>query len=324
MFACFLDIKSAFDKVSYNRLFCKLLDRGVPLFIVLLLDNWYSSQRLFAYWNGIRSDYFMMKNGIRQGSILSPKLFNLYIDDLNVVLRDTGVGCHVGGVPLNNFAYADDLVILGPTARSLNFLLSACSRFARCNYIEFNKEKSLCMLFKCKGVRLPNPPNIMLDDVVLNYTSRFKYLGHVLTEDFNDNEDIEREVRSLCVRGNLIARKFYFCSTAVKLTLFKIYCYPWYTASLWANYNLGTLSRLKVTYNDIFRRLMGVPRWTSARALFVEYRVNSFYENLRFISFGCFERVNNSSNELLLALWNSAARVFSLIFQYWQNFVGVG
>ena len=58
-------------------------------------------------------------NGLRQGSILSPYLFNVYVDQLNIILAKSGIGCHVADKAFNNFSYADDLVVLAPSARGL-------------------------------------------------------------------------------------------------------------------------------------------------------------------------------------------------------------
>ena len=115
-YVCFIDIKSAFDRVSYWKLFCKLLQRGTPICIILLLEYWYTKQEMLAGWGNARSDAFTMSNGIRQGSVLSPHLFNLYVDDLSHLLDSTGVECDIGGLPANNFYYADDLALLCPSA----------------------------------------------------------------------------------------------------------------------------------------------------------------------------------------------------------------
>ena len=47
VFLCFMDMKSAFDLISYNKLFCFLCERGAPKYLGLLLQNWYMCQKLF-------------------------------------------------------------------------------------------------------------------------------------------------------------------------------------------------------------------------------------------------------------------------------------
>ena len=90
-FICFIDIKSAFDSVGYNKLFRGLLRRGVNSLLVSFLKNWYVNQRLFIRWGNATPFEFFMINGIRQGSRLSPYLINGYVNELNLLLSNAGV-----------------------------------------------------------------------------------------------------------------------------------------------------------------------------------------------------------------------------------------
>ena len=74
-----------------------------------------------------------MGNGIGQVSLVSPYLFNVYVDQLNVRLNERNLGCQVVATPTNNFAYADEIALLAPTSRSLNSLLNVSEVFAKEN-----------------------------------------------------------------------------------------------------------------------------------------------------------------------------------------------
>ena len=53
-------------------------------------------------------------------------------------------------------------------------------------------------------------------------------MGHIITNEFSDDEDIKREIRSMFVRCNHLIRRFYKCSKCVKLKLFQSFCLCFY------------------------------------------------------------------------------------------------
>ena len=131
MFGCFSDASKAFDLVDHGKLCSKLLQRGLPYPIVRFLVNWYSSQMLKVRWGNCLSDPIGVSNGVRQGSVLSPILFSVYLDDLLEDLSQSGVGCYWGHMFAGALCYADDLVLLAPCASALRHMLSICSYYAR-------------------------------------------------------------------------------------------------------------------------------------------------------------------------------------------------
>ena len=79
MFMRFLDASKAFDRVKYSILFQKLIDKGMLGYIVRLLIYWYSNQTLSVRRSGNLSEHFGVMNGVREGHIFLPYLFNIYI-----------------------------------------------------------------------------------------------------------------------------------------------------------------------------------------------------------------------------------------------------
>ena len=264
-----------------------------------------------------------MSNGIRQGSILSRYLFNVYVDELNHLLSNAGIGCHNAGKTMNNFSYADDLALIAPTASSLNVLLGICDKFAEDNYIKFNTTKSVCMCVLPQRSAIEKLPNVYLSGNVLAYVNSFKYLGHIICRDFTDDEDIRREIRGFCMRGNLIVRKYKFCSVKVRCFLFKTFCYSIYGATLWSRCSNATMQKLKVCYNKVFRMLLGYPPWHSARSLFVNHSVRSFEELQRYNCYNIKMRVYHSNNVLLRTLVSSDAVVIPNITDRWNSLLSI-
>ena len=124
VYTCFLDASKAFDRINYWTMFKKLILRDVPIIIVRVLCFWYRTQELCIQWGNMRSSFFNISNSVRQGGILSSKLFTVYMDDLSNILISSGVGCFLNNVCLNHVFYADDLCLMAPCAIVLQELLN--------------------------------------------------------------------------------------------------------------------------------------------------------------------------------------------------------
>ena len=96
MLVGFIDASKAFDRVHHFKLFNKLKLRGVPSSLVRILAYWYANQSMRVRWGNILSTPFNVGNWVRQGGILSPALFNIYMDDLFRQLGGCSTGCMIG------------------------------------------------------------------------------------------------------------------------------------------------------------------------------------------------------------------------------------
>ena len=153
-----------------------------------------------------------VSNGVRQGGILSPLFFNLYMDRLSVTLSKTKVGCALGKLMVNHLAYADDLVILSPSAKGLQKLLNICSEYGEEHDIMFNHTKMECMSFPVKGRALINVPKVFLNLHLLRWVTKYKYLGTILTDDLSDDSNMLRQRGTCYARCNSLIRNFSSCS----------------------------------------------------------------------------------------------------------------
>ena len=111
-----------FVDVSAKK-YSKPLNRNVPAYIVRLLVFWYSHQQMFVKWGNVMSSVFTVSNGVRQGGVLSPYLFNVYMDGLSEMLNTCRTGCYSGVSKVNHLMYADDLVLMSPCKIGLSRLL---------------------------------------------------------------------------------------------------------------------------------------------------------------------------------------------------------
>ena len=227
VFCCFIDFTKAFDYVDYWLLFCKLLDYNESqacLITVRLLAYWYSHQQVFVRWLSCHSDCFTVSNGVRQGGVLSPLLFRVYVRDLISTVVNSKIGCFIAGVCVNLLAYADDIVLLSPSWHGLQMLLNIIEDAAKAVDMSFNTDKTVCMVadpYDKRKIVSYAFPCFKLANSDLKFVSQFKYLGHIIDNSFCDDSDINRELKCLFGRVNILIRRFSRCSLQVKLKLFK-------------------------------------------------------------------------------------------------------
>ena len=98
--------------------------------VTRLLAFWYSHQQVFVRWQNNYLQCFNLARGVRQGGILSPYLFILYVRDLLKVVVSSCIGCNIAGWSINILAYAGDMVLLAPSWRGLQCLLDIIDKAA--------------------------------------------------------------------------------------------------------------------------------------------------------------------------------------------------
>ena len=322
VFMCFLDASKAFDRVNHRKLFKKLYQADVPKYLIRCLSYWYAHQTMQVKWDTCVSAPFNVCNGVRQGSILSPALFNFYMNDLSKQLSMCTTGCMVGGALINHLMYADDLVVFSPSSAGLQQLLNVCSVYGEQHDIQYNPAKSVIMICRTKEDKTLKFPVFTLSGATVKVCDTVKYLGHIITDCLSDDEDMYRQCRLLYAQANILVRKFSCCSVEVKLTLFRAYCSSLYTAHLWVSYKKASYKRLMVAYNDALRLLLKKPRWTSASDLFVSSRVNTLPAVLRNLMFKFMNRLNNSVNVVILYCSSpvySDVRYSSVFWKHWYD-----
>ena len=89
-------------------------------------------------WGRWISGYFSISNGVRQGGVLSPKLFSVYVDDLSDKLVGSKIGCSINNLYMNHVMYADDICLMAPSPAALQELINVCYDFSVRNDLSFN------------------------------------------------------------------------------------------------------------------------------------------------------------------------------------------
>ena len=110
---CFIDYAKAVDCVDHNKLWKILKEMGIPDHLTCLLRNLYAGEKATIRTEHGTTDLFQIRKGVHQGCVLSPCLFNLYLEYIikNTGLDEAQAGIKIAGRNINNFRYADDTLM---------------------------------------------------------------------------------------------------------------------------------------------------------------------------------------------------------------------
>ena len=193
-------------------------------------------------WHSKTSASFYVGNGTKQGGVLSPCLFNCYVSKLIMKITASNIGCNIGGVHANILVYADDMVLMAPSWRALQYIIQVLVGCVDDIDMSCNVNKTVCMVFPPKEMSkivASTFPCLRINNMELKFVDKFKYLGHIISNDKRDDQDVLRKVHGLFTRTNILAGKFKMCSAAVKTGLFKSFCMCFYGMELWKLYTAG-------------------------------------------------------------------------------------
>ena len=196
--ACLLDCSKAFDKCKFDILFTKMIQRGIPAVVVRVLIFVYEEQTCWVKLGNKKSTVFGVTNGTRQGSVLSPLLFSIYLDDLLIKLRTLQLGCSIGGCWYGACGYADDLILLAPNRQVLQRMLYVCQSYADEHNLVFSTDpvpalsKTKCVFFCGRQGRVRYPDPVQLSGQDLPWVEKAEHLGHTLHQLCNMEKDCQR------------------------------------------------------------------------------------------------------------------------------------
>ena len=214
---------------------------------------------------------------------------------------------------MNHVMYADDICLMAPSPAALQELIDihVCYDFSVQNDLSFNSSKSYCMVFKPKSYKL-SCPRLYMDNQLLKYTVDIKYLGFTFSSGQKDDKDLLRQLRLLYTKSNRLLRLFYHCSTDVKIALFRSYCTCFSCPFLWTHYKKSTHNKLKVAFNNVYRRILKLPPRSSACAMHAINNIDSFEVLIRKRIFGFTERLHNCENTIIKCINKSRVLRFDI------------
>ena len=193
VFLCSLDAEKCFDTIWHDGLFYKLID-VLPSSHWLYLYRLYKCMECVVRWDGVHSKSFGVYRGTKQGSILSPTLFNIFIDDLLKQLSQCNAGIRIDNDLFNSFAYADDVNLWSLSTVDLQRLIDICFQYSKTWRFTFGIKKTACMIVG-KSPFLDTPVwKLGHQDIAV--VDQLEILGTIFTSSLSCNAHVDKRCQA--------------------------------------------------------------------------------------------------------------------------------
>ena len=246
----------------------------MPLLFLNIMIYWYSNMKSRCRWHDSYSEFFDVITGTKQGGILSPRIFTLYMNDLITRLRKKGVGCHLIHTFVACLLYADDLCLIAPTRGAMQEMLCICEDFCAEFCLSFNVKKSKALLFG-KWTDTVHP--LFLNSEPIEYTDEWKYLGCTVVSGKKFSFSAGPNLRSYYCAVNSLLSAVQRPNDLVLMKLLYSNCVPVLTyAAEVRDMSSSDMHCYNVALNDSIRRIFSYHRWESTRYL----RQHLGYQNI--------------------------------------------
>ena len=175
VYVCSLDAEKAFDSCNWHTLFCKLQNRDIPNQVLAMLIKLYLNGSAIVHYAAHYSKELLLTQGVRQGSILSPFMYSIYIEDLLLRVKSLQIGTFLpNNLHTGIIAYADDIILMSPTLSHLQMMIDHCIDHGVSNCLKYNQIKTQ---FTISGKPPIRNPVIRINNTVIQKQETLKHLG---------------------------------------------------------------------------------------------------------------------------------------------------
>ena len=312
LFGCFVDFSKAFDSVPRNLLIKKLQDRGIDGRILEIIKTLYLEDTASVKIGNTYSPPFKTNRGVRQGCVLSPLLFILFLSDLQETLdesidnakldKDTEISC---------IMWADDILIFSESKEGLQQKLNSLYEYSEANELTVNTKKTKCMVFNKTG-RLLKKYNFYYNNLLLENVREYKYLGFLVTpsgEIVSGLKDLRnRAMKALAKLRQTLGTFFrHNISNTIHLYTYVIRPILLYCCDFWGCLKQPKNNPIERFHTLFCKQLLGVRKQTNNDAVLQEIGLLPISIHATKIAIRNWERIQEGNANILLASSHSDA-----------------
>ena len=209
----FIDFKKAFDRVWHKGLWNILRNYNIDENLILIIESLYNKANSAVLINNEIGDFFKTTVGVRQGCLLSPTLFNIFLEKImQETLKDHNSSISVGGYNICNLRFADDIDLMAGSITELQKLTDNLQKCSSAYGMEVSSEKSKVLINEhTVGVY----DRITMNGEKLETVEKFKYLGSTMTK--NGKSDKEIKIRMATANAAMLNLETIWKSRSITL-----------------------------------------------------------------------------------------------------------
>lgn len=254
----FIDFRKAFDRVRHDGLWQVMRNFNIEEGLVQIIEALYRDSTSAVLLNNRIGEFFRTSVGVRQGCLLSPLLFNIFLERImQETMDDHPTTISIGGRPLCNLRFADDIDLMAGNNTELQDLTNRLVKCAKVYGMEVSHEKSKILINSANHTTA----EIYMNGQKLDEVTAFKYLGSILSKDGSSKKEINTRIgtsTAAMARLNRIWRRKNI-SFATKFKLYRslvvsIFLYGCETWTLLAE----SERKIQAFENKCLRRLLGI------------------------------------------------------------------
>ena len=255
LFVAFIDFRKAYDRVNRSLLLLKLQKLGITALFYRNLKTIYKSIVYLIKVKGGHLEPISSICGLKQGGVLSPLLFNLFIDDIKMIFDESCDPIKVLGDHITHLLYADDLILFSSTQSGLKECLAKLEQYCDKSQMEVNIKKSQVIIFNPSGQKLCGP-KFYFKQQLLEIVKSYCYLGVEFTcsGTFRTAKSslIEKSRKALFPLMSTVAQFHLPCSNAINLFNSLIKPIALYNSENWATLTFHQIAALKQQKTSLF------------------------------------------------------------------------
>ena len=273
MYGCFVDFSKAFDSVPREILLDKLRKCGINGKVFEVIRKIYTEDQASVKFGNKASEPFKTNRGVRQGCVLSPLLFNIFLADIQEVFDKCGDSPQLNNMEISCMIWADDILILSETPEGLQAKINNLKVYCKKNKLQVNIDKTKVMTFTKSGRLLKN--DFYFGSRKLLNIREYKYLGFIVTPSGEIRTGLEdlriRAMRALTKIRQALGPLFQQnIKNTMHLYNFMVKPILLYTSDFWGSMKHPQNSPIERLHLSFYKQLLGVKKQTNTYAVHLE------------------------------------------------------